>query len=84
MGLIKTLLILLLIYYAFKFFIRLFGPLLMKKAMSKMQQKAEQQFGGAKPPTDVKVGETIIDKKPSNNKTNDNELGDYVEFEEIE
>lgn len=84
MGLIKTILVILLIYYAFKFFIRLFGPLLMKKAVSKMQQKAEQQFGGTKEPTDVKVGETIIDKKPNNNKNTKNEIGDYVDFEEIE
>ena len=84
MGLIKTLLVILLIYYAFKFFFRLFGPLLMKKAVDKMQQKATQQFGGAQQATDIKEGETIIDKKPSNNRKIKNDVGDYVDFEEID
>jgi len=84
MGLIKTILLLLLIYYAFKFFIRLFGPLLIKKFINKMQQKAEQQFNGTKQPTNVKEGETIIDRKPGDDSIIKNNVGDYVDFEEIE
>ena len=84
MGLIKTLLILLFIYYAFKFFFRLFGPLLMRKAAEKIKRKAEEQFGGGQQPSDVKVGETIIDKKPNNRSTIKNDVGDYVDFEEID
>ena len=85
MGLIKTILIIAFIYYAFKFLARMFGPMLMKKAVDKMQQKASQQFGGGtQQATTVKEGETVIDKKVNNSsKTNDN-VGDYVEFEEID
>ena len=83
MGLIKIILILLFIYYAFKFFIRLFGPFLMKKAVSKMQEKASQQYGEPQKPN-VKEGETIIDKKPQNTKKSNDEVGDYVDFEEID
>lgn len=84
MGLIKTILILLLIYYTFKFLFKLFGPFLMKKAVDKMQEKASQQFGGEKRPTDIKEGETIIDKKPNQESSIKNDVGDYVDFEEIE
>ena len=84
MGLIKTILIIGFIYYAFKFFARLFGPMLMKKAVDKMQEKAAQQFGGTQQRETVKEGETVIDKKvTTTNRTNDN-VGDYVEFEEID
>jgi len=84
MGLIKTILIIAFIYYAFKFLAKMFGPMLMKKAMHKMQQKAEQQFSGAKQEPIVKEGETVIDKKPNHDKKSNDNVGDYVEFEEID
>jgi len=84
MGLIKTILIILFIYYAFKFLARLFAPFLMRKVANKMQQKAEERFGKHQKSPEVKEGETIIDKKPKQNqKTNEN-VGDYVDFEEID
>jgi len=84
MGLIKTIVIILFIYYAFKFLARMFGPLLMKKAIDKMQQKTNDSFGKHQQQP-IREGETIIDKKPNNttNKTN-NSVGDYVDFEEID
>lgn len=49
-----------------------------------MQQKAEERFGKHQKSPEVKEGETIIDKKPKQNqKTNEN-VGDYVDFEEID
>ena len=84
MGLIKTILIILFIYYAFKFFARLFGPLLMKTMVNKMKKKAEEQFGGTAQQPSVKEGETIIDKKPQDSKKSNDTVGDYVDFEEID
>jgi hypothetical protein len=86
MGLLKTLFILLLIYYGLKFLTKLFAPFLMKKVVNKMQQKAEQyknqQQGFSKP--NVKEGETIIDKAPNKTKQSKDSVGDYVDFEEID
>jgi len=82
----KTLVIIAFIYFAFKFLAKTFGPMLVKRAINKMQQKAEQQFRGNTKQQDpiVKEGETVIDKKVNNtSRTNDN-VGDYVEFEEID
>lgn len=84
MGFLRTLLIIALIYYTFKFLAKLFGPYLMKKAVDKMKEKAEKQYGGQKSQGDVKVGETIIDKKPNKNKESDKSVGEYIDFEEID
>ena len=84
MALIKILLIIFFIYYVLKFFGRLFGPLLMKKAVSKMQQKAEEHFGNYQKKPEVREGETVIDKKPNNTQKTSDDVGDYVEFEEID
>lgn len=84
MGLLKTLFFLFLFYYGFKFLVRLFAPVLVKKMADSMQRKAEQQFGGNREQNSVKVGETIIDKKPQSNQQSKNSVGEYVDFEEIE
>ncbi len=84
MGLLKTLLYILLFYYAFKFLARMFAPFLVKKAAETMQRKAEQQFGNQQPKSSVKEGETIIDKAPGNNKQSKKSVGEYVDFEEID
>ncbi|WP_298780817.1 DUF4834 family protein [uncultured Polaribacter sp.] len=83
-GLLKTLLFILLFYYAFKFLARLFAPFLVKKMADTIQKKAAQQFGGQQPKNTVKEGETIIDKAPKNNEQSKNTVGEYVDFEEIE
>ncbi len=49
-----------------------------------MQERAEKQYGGAKKDDDVKVGETIIDKKPNQSKESDKSVGEYIDFEEID
>ncbi|WP_369047579.1 DUF4834 family protein [Tenacibaculum sp. UWU-22] len=83
MGLLRTIIIFLLIYYVFKYLTRLFAPFLMKKMVDNMQERATQQYG-YKQESAVKEGETIIDKKPKQaSKTND-DLGEYVDFEEID
>ncbi len=81
---IKTILILLLIYYAVKFLARLFAPYLIKKAVDKVQKKAAQQYNNQQQATDVEVGKTVIDKKPNTTKQSNNSVGEYVDYEEID
>ncbi len=83
MGLLRTILIIALIYYGLKVLSRLFAPMLFKYAA----KKAEQRFGGAfnqqrQEPIE-KEGEITIDKMPQN-KTSNKDVGDYVDYEEIE
>ncbi|MGG8497800.1 DUF4834 family protein [Tenacibaculum sp. TC6] len=83
MNFLRTLLIILLVYYAVKFVVRLFAPYLIKKAVDKVQKKAQQQYNNQKETT-VEEGKTVIDKKPTQNKQSNDSVGEYVDFEEID
>lgn len=83
-NMLRTLLIIILVYYVVRFLLKLFTPYLMKKAVNKMQQKAQQQYGNQYKETKVKEGETIIDKKPQTRKESNNSVGEYVDFEELD
>lgn len=82
-GLLRTILFILLFYYGFKFLMRLFAPFLIKKVAEKMQEKAQQQYGNQQQST-VKEGETVIDKAPRNQRQSKDDVGEYVDFEEID
>jgi len=87
MGLLRTLFIFVIVYYFFRFAARVFGPLLIKKAVHKMQQKAKKQYNTSHQQTETsatKEGETIIDKKPNSSNQGNNSVGEYVDFEEID
>ncbi len=83
MGFLRTILIICFVYYAFKFLAKLFGPYLMKKAISKMEQKARKQYE-QHAENKVKEGETIIDKKPNSHQQTNKNVGEYIDFEEID
>lgn len=80
----KTILIILIIYYALKFLAKLFAPYLIKKAVDKVQKKAAQQYQNQQQAPDVEVGKTVIDKKPNTTKQSNNSVGEYVDYEEID
>lgn len=83
MGILKTILYLLVFYYIFKFIGKYIMPFLFKKAVSKMEKKMREQQGQpSNSEPDVKVGETIIDKKPSPEKKS-KDVGEYIDFEEL-
>ncbi len=81
-GFLRTILVILVVYYAFKFIMRLAFPLLMKKFMGKMERKFQEQQGHYQPKT--KVGETVIDKKPSSTSKANNDVGEYVDYEDVD
>ena len=80
-GLLKTLLIFVLVYTIFKYLMRLFAPLIVKS----IAKKAEAHFRNqsAPKPTTQKEGEISIDKMP-NSKSSNNNVGEYVDYEEVE
>lgn len=92
MQLLRTILIIILVYYGFKILSRLFAPYLMNYASKKMGQKFEQQYKAQQQQQNrgnteqYKEGETVIDKKPrsSNSSNTSDKIGEYIEFEEIE
>ncbi|MDX1773706.1 DUF4834 family protein [Oceanihabitans sediminis] len=86
-GVVKVILIILLIYYGVKILSRIFAPLLLKFIAKKAEQRFGDQFGGfhnqqQKQPT-TKEGKITIDKMPENRSSNKN-VGEYVDYEEID
>ena len=85
-GILRTLLIILLVYYGVKILKRIFAPLLLKY----VAKKATERFGGnynefqKKQESKTKrEGEVTIDKIP-NIKTSNKNVGEYVDYEEID
>ncbi len=86
MTFLKTILIVLLVYFGLKFLIKLATPYLMRYISKKAGQQFEQFFGNnANMNTQSeKEGSITIDKNPSSNSRNGKKVGEYVEYEEVE
>lgn len=81
-GMLRTLLIIILCYYAFKLLMRILAPYLMQKAAQKMQQKMQDQFGQqqrGKHQTSQQQKSTVKEKPKPTKK-----VGDYIDYEEID
>ncbi len=86
-GLVKMILIILLVYFGVKILARLFMPLFLKFVAKKAEQRFGGQFGqfqkDSRQDNSRKEGEVIIDKVPKT-KSSNKDVGDYVDFEEID
>ncbi|NEW79861.1 MAG: DUF4834 family protein [Gelidibacter sp.] len=86
MGFLRTLAIIVLIYYAIKFIGRYILPLFVGKIINNVEKKMrdqQQEFNNQQQKTTGKVGETVIAKKPSEYKEGNKNIGDYVDYEEV-
>ncbi len=79
-GILRTILILIAIYYIAKFIMRLVAPYLMRYAANKMEQKMKEQFGNNQSQTHQEDKTTIKNKNPKEKK----KIGEYIDFEEID
>ena len=79
-GLIRTILIIVMIYYGLKFLSRYVLPIVLTNYIKKMQQNQQQRSTYK----DANVGDTVVDKKPKTPKSSNNQVGEYVDFEEID
>jgi len=84
-GFVRTILIILLIWYGVKILTRLFAPYLMRYVAKKAEQKFGQQFNTQqRPQPKQKEGEISIDKMPKHNTSGNKNVGEYVDYEEID
>lgn len=84
MGFLRTIAIIIIIYYVFKFFSRYIAPIFLKKVISNVEKKfREQQQNQYNNTSEGKVGETVIEKKPSANNEGNKNVGEYVDYEEV-
>lgn len=82
MGVLKTIAIIIIVYYVFSAVSRLLAPLFLKKMMQNVERKYNAQQGASQDTYSGKVGETVITKKPVQKEGN-KDVGDYVDFEEV-
>ncbi len=87
----KTILIILLVYYGLKILVKMFAPKIFGYAAKKTEEHFKEkfeEFAQQNQPHEERVGDVIIDKKPSTNRTSKNnsskKVGDYIDFEEID
>ena len=86
MVLLQTILIVILVYYGFKFLLKWLAPKLLNYAVKKTSERFGQQFGN---PQDFDgrqhhEGETTISKKPPRKSNPSKKVGEYIDFEEID
>lgn len=84
-GFVRTILIILLVYYGIKILSRIFAPYLMRYMSKKMQEKFGGQFQQQQNQTQQhKEGETVIDKVPNRESSSNKKVGEYIDYEEID
>ena len=82
---VKTIFIVLLVYYGLKFLLKLAAPYLMRYISKKASQKFGDAFG-QEPQKDsnTEEGNVSIDKMPSSKSQSKNTVGEYVDFEDVD
>ena len=83
---LKTILIILLVYYGLKFFLRLLSPYLLRYITKKATQRFEGAFNASsfQSVNEEPEGSVTVDSMPGNKRSSNNEVGEYIDFEEID
>lgn len=82
-GVLNTILIIMLIYYGLKFVGKFLMPFFIQKVMQNVEKKFDQQQN--KQVYDKsKEGKTTIDKRPRSSKESNKDVGEYVDFEDVD
>jgi len=80
---VRTLFIIVIIYYGVRLISRYVLPFLLEKGVKNMQDKMNQQQGQNQRPS-KREGEVTIEQKRQNDKNFAANKGDYVDFEEVD
>ncbi len=87
MTFLKTLLIILLVYYGVKIIFKFAKPYIMRYIAKKANERFGQAFGQNPSQSNTanqQEGETILDNSQAKTKTSKSTVGEYVDFEEID
>ncbi|MEL6916775.1 MAG: DUF4834 family protein [Bacteroidota bacterium] len=87
MALLKTVLIILLVYYLLKMLGRLLAPKLFSYAAKKTEKHFRERFGQyaeQNSQNEDQMGDVIINKSTANKSNPSKKVGEYIDFEEIE
>ena len=81
-GFIRTVLILLIIFYAVRLITRFFLPLFLQKTMRDMQSRMQEQMKEQQR-QGKREGEVTIERNP-NQRNRESQKGEYIDFEEVD
>jgi hypothetical protein len=88
MAFLKTILIILLVYYLFKILIKLFAPKILNYAGKKAEQHFREKFQGfnTQQPSQnsTEEGDVIIENNTTRKSNSSKKVGEYIDFEEID
>ena len=85
MTFLKVLLFFFLFYFLIRLLGRWFAPKLFQYAVKKTEQRFQQQYNHYQGQHEKETeGEVSISKKPGNRKNNQEPLGEYIDYEEID
>jgi UPF0716 family protein affecting phage T7 exclusion len=80
-GFLKTIIYMIGFYYLIKFLARIFLPILMKKAVNKVQQNFEKKY--SQNPFNQNNNQDVQQKKDENPKPT-KQVGEYIDYEDVE
>lgn len=82
---LKTVIIILFVYYLFKFLVRLLAPFLMKKAMNKIQdnfqKQADSYFNQSQNQESTNASQSYQSTQPKFKEKK--KVGEYIDYEEV-
>jgi len=84
LNFLRTILTIILIWYGFKIVGKYLFPIFFQKMMKNVEKKVREQQGYQEPQNTTKVGETVVEKKPTPTKGSNNNVGEYVDYEEVD
>lgn len=86
MKLLQTILIILLIFFGLRILFRFAAPYIMRYIAKKAGERFQNMAGGyTKQSTSKKPeGETVIEKMPNQQRTSNKNVGEYIDYEEID
>jgi len=83
-GLVKTLVWILFIYYAFKIFFKLFGPAILQTAVRKAEKNMYQQFQNQQQQQSQQYQQQTNTPPKKDIPHEKKKVGEYIDYEEIE
>ncbi|WP_461532867.1 DUF4834 family protein [Sinomicrobium sp.] len=90
MQLLRTIFVIVIVYYVIRFLSRIFAPVLMRYAAQKAQERYQGQYRrDTRADYRQREGEVVIDKMPENKTnrkapTSGKKIGEYIDFEEVD
>lgn len=87
MAFLRTILIIILVYYLLKILARLVAPKILSYAAKKTESHFKQAFEGFDTQNrnkEEQVGDVIIDKNTTKKKEGSEKVGEYIDFEELD